>query len=277
METQQGNESSQVSVEAGKPKTFLVLMGIGLLIYLITFLSSGNSSLPGLLGIIIGGLVVSRLIAHLYSLITKEKNTDRKKMAWAIVFLISSFFVSSYTTYRPDRDTTGASSNNSPEQVSAVIPPQKQNAVLPITQLPIANNSDFDLQSKCSEISANLAKTSFPHSTYLNNYVSNLGKCMVEIITIKKDTRREGWDYSARVIDATTGPAGHDYAVLEMYVDYDLNNGALGVSDVCSPIKSACEAVTICFVGSKSCDKTSGVGSQYYSFNSLVGSTYGIR
>ena len=138
----------------------------------------------------------------------------------------------------------------------------------------VENSTNFELQSKCSEMSAILVKENFPHSIYKNNYSTNLGKCFVEIITIEKNNRIGGWDYSVYVMDVSSGPAGRDYARLEMHVAYDLKNGNLGVATACA--LSFCEAVSGCYVGDMGCKKDSTNGSQYFSFNGLVRSTYGI-
>lgn len=139
----------------------------------------------------------------------------------------------------------------------------------------VKNQTNFELQNGCSTMSATFKKENFPNSTYKNNYSVNHEKCFIEIITIKRNNQIGGWDYSAEVKDVSTGPAGYNYAALEMYVDYDLKGSALGVPDVCG-ITSACEIVPLCYVGSTPCAENLGSGSKYYSFNRLVQETYGI-
>ena len=88
--TQQEGESSQNITNQNGSKTFWILMGVGLLVYIIRFFGFGNISFFGLLGMIIAGLVISKIIAYVFSTISREKSKRRKKITWAIVFLIVS-------------------------------------------------------------------------------------------------------------------------------------------------------------------------------------------
>ncbi|OGD43008.1 hypothetical protein A3I82_01580 [Candidatus Azambacteria bacterium RIFCSPLOWO2_02_FULL_42_10] len=89
-------------------KTFWFLMGIGLLIYIILFFGSSKIPFFGLLGMAIGGLTISRLVAYIFSIIRKEKSEKQQKITWAIAFLIASIitFIINVPNYIPPTTPT---------------------------------------------------------------------------------------------------------------------------------------------------------------------------
>lgn len=113
MNAQKEGDDNQIIIGQNSSKIFWILMFIGLLVYIILFFSSGNGSFFGLLGMIIGGLVISKFVAHIFSVISKEKSKRRQKITWAIVFLIVSATTILNTLVNVDRGSTNTSSGNS--------------------------------------------------------------------------------------------------------------------------------------------------------------------
>lgn len=89
METQKEVRDSQVITEQNGSKTYWVLMIIGLLVYVISFLGSGSDFFSAL-GVLVGAFVVSRLLTYFYFKVVKGKSKRQQSITQAVVFLVMS-------------------------------------------------------------------------------------------------------------------------------------------------------------------------------------------
>lgn len=103
----ENNDTTNFSIN--KSQLFWVLISIGLLIEIISSVSSGGFSFPRIIGQLLGGLVISKIIAHIFSVIKKGNNKEQQKVNWAIVFLIISIITLVVTLSRKSNSVSSAS------------------------------------------------------------------------------------------------------------------------------------------------------------------------
>lgn len=115
----------------------------------------------------------------------------------------------------------------------------------------------FNLQSQCAQRAKDFVPND-PSAGYANAYSEKDNRCYVELTHNNPNNQVGGYNYTADIWDANSGPSGKIYAQMNIYLPKGTGE-----------FNYAAGKVEECFVGDTKC-------TSYDQFNSLVKTVYGI-